>query len=65
MKEKEIKKTAYVTRTKMSGKYVHKLSEAGQMQERFSGTVPQRDERPAAEVLAETEARSTSSVFIP
>jgi hypothetical protein len=34
-------------------------------QEQVTGTIPLRGERPAAEVLAECQARSPSPLFVP
>ena len=65
MKLQPINKARFLTRTKRGGEYPAVRVEAADMQEHFSGTVPQRNERPAAEVLAEAEAKSAILVFIP
>jgi len=58
-------KKSFLTRTKPGSEYPTIRVEAADMQEHFSGTVPQRNERPVAEVLAEAEAKSAVLVFIP
>ena len=58
-------KTSFLKRTKKGNKYLPKQAEPVQMQEQFSGAVPARNERPAAEVLAEVKTGSTLPVFIP
>ena len=65
MKLQTISKDRNLTQTKRGGKYPPKRLEAVQMQEQFSGPLPQRNERPAADVLAEAEAGPTVPVFIP
>ena len=58
-------KASLLTRKKRVSEYSAERVEAADMQEHFSGTVPQRNERPAADVLAEAEAKSAVLVFIP
>ena len=65
MKRQPINKAGFVTQTKVGDKYPPKQTEAVQMQEQFSGSLPPRNERPAADVLAEIEAGPTVLVFIP
>jgi hypothetical protein len=65
MNVKLISKGRFLNPTKRNRAETAERVEAADMQEHFSGTVPQRDERPAAEVLAEAEAKSAVLVFIP
>ena len=65
MNVQAVNKARFLTRTKRGSKYPAERVEVADMQEHFSGTVPQRNERPAAEVLAEAEAKSADLVFIP
>ena len=65
MKIMSTNKKSFLTRTKPGSEYPAERVEAADMQEHFSGTVPQRNERPAAQVLAEAQAKSAVLVFIP
>ena len=65
MKLQPINKARFLTRVKRGSEYPVERVEAADMQEHFSGTVPQRNERPVADVLAEAEAKAAVLVFIP
>ena len=65
MKLQPITKARFLTRIKQESEYPAERLEAADMQEHFSGTVPQRNERPVADVLAEAEAKAAVLVFIP
>ena len=65
MKLQPINKARFLTRVKLGSEYPVERVEAADMQEHFSGTVPQRNERLAADVLAEAEAKAAVLVFIP
>jgi hypothetical protein len=65
MKRISTNKKSLLNRIKRDSGYPAERVEAADMQEHFSDTVPQRDERPAADVLAEAETKSAVLVFIP